>query len=459
MSGVASVEVGSKPWNAGGSIHSDKDVAVVAGRSSVMFAIFNFAKTMVGAGVFTAPHAMLISGYFGLIFFLLIATVVMYLTCRVIMNLGLRHNVYSYKAVCEKTIGKWGGLVEQVMSFLITFGAMVSYSLIAADSLPPLFLQLTGYDLECLEDPNCDGGSGVAAARILLDRRFMLAITAVIILYPLIILPDVHFLSYSSMFGLFCFLLIAVSLSQRALTLPESERGSLKGSELLSIIHPAKIPNAVSRSAFMNICQHAQFMIFNSLAENTQRNRNIVIISSLSISTILVITFSTLVYLPLNDKLQGNVFNSFSYDDTLVNVCRLALSFHIMASYPLQGHVCRIIPFNLIKGEHSEFTTRQRMIYSTALFVVTTVLAMVLCDLGVIVDMTGGIAAGTLSFVLPGLLWIVTARRDQVKGKVKYIPASVLFICGLVLVGYTLVFSIYEAATGHSSAKCLYKFS
>lgn len=455
MMEVAGLHPGSKPRN---DFMDMEDLAVVSGRSSPIFAIFNFTKTMIGAGVFTAPHAMLISGYFSLIFFLIVATIVMYLTCRVIMHMGLRYNVHSYKAVCEKVLGRWGGIAESISSFLLTFGAMISYCLIISESLPPLLIQLTGHDLNCLYDHECEG-SGVSVARVFLDKRIMLCMAGIVILFPLSILPDVHFLSYSSLSGLFCFLLIVVCLSQRALSLPDESKGTLTGGDLLSIVHPSGIANAISRSAFMNICQHAQFLIFNSLKKNTNKNRNIVIISSLSISTFFIILFGTLTYIPLNNKLTGNIFNSFSYDDTLVNVCRLALSLHIMASYPLQAHVCRVVPFNLFQGEDKKFTTRYRLLYSTIIFLLSWGIAMVVCDLGIIVDVTGGVAAGMLSFVLPSLLWMVVAYRDQVREKVKYIPCALLFIAGVALVVYTIVNEVITAVKSEPSNEvCVYKF-
>lgn len=454
MTGVADSPLASK---ADASVMGGLDANSVHGRSSVAFAIFNFTKTMVGAGVFTAPHAMLISGYFALIVLLILATVIIYLTCGVIMNLGIRYNCRTYRSVCASVIGKWGGVSEAVASFLLTFGAMVSYSLIIADSLPPLFIQLTGWTEAELLDQNSDV-PGISVPRTIFDRRIMLMLASFLIIYPLMLLPDVHFLSYSSLFGLFCFLLIAISLSQRALTMPEDQRGTLTGGSLLSIVIPSGVPNAISRSAFMNVCQHAQFLIFNSLEKNTNRNRNVVILSSLTLSTVLVITFATLTYLPLNDKIVGNIFNSFPNDDVLVNVCRLALSFHIIASCPLQGHVCRTVTHSLVHGEGKPMNAKRRIIHSTVIFLAAWVIAMLVCDLGVVVDLSGGIAAGTLAFVLPALMWIVTAYRDQVRSKVRYIPCGLLLVGGVVLVFYTIINEIYVAVTSTAESRCVYRF-
>lgn len=433
------------------------------GLSSVPMAVFNLTKVLIGAGVFTGPEAMYSSGYIGCSILIIAATVVMFVTSKIILDAGDKYSVDSYRGLCGKVMGRWGSLAESIVTFIFTLGSITSYGVIIADSLPPFLIQISGWKISELENGNANELSGLSVARYFLDRRILLLLSTIFILYPLLLMPNVHFLSYSSIFGLFCFTFIFIVLSQRALTIPEESKGSLSPSSAVTFFKWSGIISAISRASFMNITHHMNFIVTNSLKKRTPRNINIVICTCLAISTLCILVFSSIMYFQFNDRLANysNVFNIFSSNDILVNFCRLALSFHIMASFCLNGFACRESLFRLVLGDTHSMDFIRRVVFVTIVVVIPVAIAMFTCNLGVVVDITGGAAAGALTTIFPGIIWMIMAKREGIqKPKWKHVLNYILIIYGTLLALYSIAYNLYLMSTSGSvsGSTCQYRF-
>lgn len=117
------------------------------------------------------------------------------------------------------------------------------------------------------------------------------------------------------------------------------------------------------------------------------------------------------------DKTYGNILNNFPSDHFWANVARLCFGLNMLTTTPLEAFVCRETIENfLFPGEMFEY--KRHFIITTALVVtsmssesvilgcegrnvpiVSVAVSLLTCDLGLVLELTGGFGATCLAFI------------------------------------------------------------
>ena len=193
----------------------------------------------------------------------------------------------------------------------------------------------------------------------------MLGISA-ILLFPLNIQRNISKLRYSSIFGMFCLLLITIVIVYQTpryyeynQTLPGSEINwydvsKAFTSEMLFFKGTATLFYAYS-------CHYGAFPIYEKLYNNNERRTNKVLISSIIIDAIFYLTVGICGYItqPMNTPdiiIKRNKIPNES--DILMTSCRILMCFTLIAKIPANYNSLRLSLFNLF-FKNSEITFKK----------------------------------------------------------------------------------------------------
>jgi sodium-coupled neutral amino acid transporter 11 len=148
-----------------------------------------------------------------------------------------------------------------------------------------------------------------------------------------------------------------------------------------------------------------------------------------------------------------NILNSFPKSHPVISAARLLFAIDLILTYPLGLYVCRDTIEKACFSSRPYSCVRH---FSITIFLVftTSTVASLTCDLGVLMEIIGGISSSMLAFVVPAAFWIQVNRLDKNPLKMnEAIVHYVLIIFGFTLMFYTVGLTIYKAAMGNDGQK------
>jgi amino acid permease len=303
------------------------------GEATVASEVVNIMKNLIGTGVLSLsggialfsstprhaiPTAILsvalmgaLSGYFCL----LIAKV-----CKI------THSV-TYRDCWESTMGKRGGLAVAIINTLNPAFGNLAYSAVLSQTFRSLF-QTIGYEFNRVES--------------------LLIITFTIIL-PLCLLKNLNALAPFSAFGT-----AGIFLTAGAMFLRYWEGSYLPGGLYYDDLAPELRPQfdfeskevAVLRHPltvlpFLCMCMEAFVMHYNSprfyteLREATIPKFTGVLGSSFGLSGVIYICIALAGFMTFGGACDGYILNNYSPQDPLATLCRIAIAFSVLMTYPI----------------------------------------------------------------------------------------------------------------------------
>jgi solute carrier family 38 (sodium-coupled neutral amino acid transporter), member 11 len=137
-----------------------------------------------------------------------------------------------------------------------------------------------------------------------------------------------------------------------------------------------------------------------------------------SVSFLLCLALALGGFLAFTDLTHANILNNFSENDTVINICRLLFGMNMFLTFPLECFVCREVIFQYLWGHmyHPEIdinhlTSPIIHIGTTLILVFSAMLiSLASCDLGFMLELTGGFAATMLAFILPAACYLKLSR-------------------------------------------------
>ena len=125
---------------------------------------------------------------------------------------------------------------------------------------------------------------------------------------------------------------------------------------------------------------------------------------STAIAAVAAIAMSLAGYWTFTDKTLGNVLNNFPPDDWMVNLARFCFGMNMLTTWPLELFVAReVIETYFFQGE---FDQNRHLIFTSALTVASLVVSLAATDLGVVLEVTGGLSATALAFIFPSICYL-----------------------------------------------------
>jgi len=220
-----------------------------------------------------------------------------------------------------------------------------------------------------------------------------------------------------------------------------SKRFSFMGSEIFQ---------AIGVISFAFVCHHNSLLIYGSLRTPTLDRFATVTHISVSVSLLFCMLLGISGYLVFTDKTQGNILNNFSPDDTLINVARFCFGLNMFTTLPLELFVCREV-IEQYFFEHEEFDRHRHVILTSVILFSSMILSMVTCDLGVMLEITGGVSATAFAYIFPAICYL-KLTRDSPWNPTK-IGAAACSLFGLLVLLLSVILGIRKAVSTNTSLK------
>ncbi|CAO3702116.1 unnamed protein product [Rhizopus stolonifer] len=327
----------------------------------------------------------------------------------------------------EFTFGKPGLVTISLFQFAFAFGGMAAYCVIIGDTIPHVVRSLF---------PHIDQ---VPFFWILADRKLCISFFTLTISYPLSLYRDISKLAKTSALALVAIFIIIVTVAIEGPQTSPSIRGP---SALRFSIVNDEVVQAVAVISFAFVCHHNSFLIFGSL-KNPSINRFAVVTHwSVGIALVTCLALAVTGYWSFTDKTVGNILNNFPSDNTLINIARLAFGLNMFTTIPLEAFVCREV-LETYYWPSSPFNKIRHFLITTLLILTSIAISLLTCNLGIVLELTGGFSATVLAFVLPPLCFLKLSKGPVLqRSKIPHLTCTAF---GIIIMVISTFYSIQKA--------------
>ncbi|KAJ7193185.1 transmembrane amino acid transporter protein-domain-containing protein [Mycena haematopus] len=404
--------------------------------------IANMTNSVLGAVSISSqfqglPYAVSQAGFFtGLVLLVVLCGVTDWTIRLIVINAKLS-GTHSYIDIMGHCFGSSGRAAVSFFQFAFAFGGMCAFGIIIGDTIPHVIRSIFP-DLY-----------SVPVLYLFTNRKFVIALCTICVSYPLSLYRDIHKLSRASGLALIGMIIIVTSV------LIESPNTSseLKGdpSKRFSVIEPG-IFQAIGVISFAFVCHHNSLLIYGSLRTPTLDRFAVVTHISTAVSLVACCTLAISAYVVFTDKTQGNILNNFAPNDTLINVARFCFGLNMFTTLPLELFVCREV-IEQYFFSHETFNMQRHVFFTTTILFASMLLALITCDLGVMLEITGGVSATTLAFIFPASCYLKLTDSKAPWYSRSKLPAFACATFGVVVMVISLYFALGKTWTPEGSAK------
>lgn len=361
--------------------------------SSIFGASFNFINSIIGAGIIGLPFAFENTGIFmGTILLYLVAVLVQYGVAGLVQR-GAKAKCDNYEELCEKIIGLTGSRVLVFFMFLFAYGAMIAYLMVIGDTVPKVFTEID-------------------AESILANRTWVILLFACLFILPLCLLKDMSSLANTSVLSIVSVVVIVITVAIRGPAAAKEQGINATNESNPYAFVRSELFAGLGGMSFAFVCHHSSFMVYNSLKVKTLENWNKVTRIAVWTSFVLSLALALFGYLNFFSHTQSDILDNFSVDDTAINVSRMLLSFTMVFTYPMEQFVARHCVLTLLFSEN--FNNYHFYTVTIVLWAVTVIVGITVEDLGIVFEIVGAVAASTLGFTFPALIFFMEADTPPV---------------------------------------------
>lgn len=396
------------------------------------------ANTILGAGMLGLPHAMAESGYVLGTFLLLLSACASAFALHILSVSSMRVNIEpsSFFVVASRAVPKATFLIDLAVA-IKCFGVGTSFLVIIGDLVPEAIETLFG--------------SGHHS--ILYSRRFWIAIYMGVAVIPLSCLRSLNALRFTATFSI-CFVAFLTGVITLYALIPALDEcagydsvAECRGATHVATMHLGTL-KVLSIFIFGFTCHQNIFSACNELQNLTVPRINKVIGGSIggALSCYLLIAISA--YYSYGSEVKSNVLKNYPPNAVLA-IARLLIATNVAFCFPMQCNPCRMsVSLLLHQWKHRNEPTENakahvpsemRLTILTALITLSSMaVAMVIKDLGVVLAMVGATGSTTISYILPGLIFLKIHWEDE--WTLKHYGAATLLGAGCVIIPACLTF-------------------
>ncbi|KNG85853.1 amino acid transporter [Aspergillus nomiae NRRL 13137] len=400
-------------------------------RSGMRMAFMNMANSIIGAGIIGQPYALRQAGMLMGITLLVVLTVAVDWTIRLIVINSKLSGADSYQATMQHCFGKSGLIAISIAQWAFAFGGMIAFCIIVGDTIPHVLSSL----FPSLRD--------MSFLWLLTDRRAVIVLLTLGISYPLSLYRDIAKLAKASTLALLSMVIILVAVLTQGFRVPSESRGEVKS---LLFVNSGFF-QAVGVISFAFVCHHNSLLIYGSLKKPTLDRFARVTHYSTGVSLTMCLIMGISGFLFFGSQTQGNVLNNFPSDNIMVNIARFCLGLNMLTTLPLEAFVCREVMTTYYFSDEP-FNMNRHIIFTSALVVSAMTMALITCDLGAVFELIGATSAAALAYIFPPLCYIKLSNASR-KAK---IPAYLCIVFGITVMGVSLLQAIAQMIRNEGGA-------
>ncbi|KAI0823351.1 amino acid transporter [Trametes gibbosa] len=416
-------------------IDLDELAAKQGAGGGMLDSVANMANSILGAGE-GLPYAVRQAGFFtGLVLLFVLCGVTDWTIRLIVVNAKLSGQT-SYIGVMNHCFGSSGRAAVSFFQFAFAFGGMCAFGIIIGDTIPHVIRSIFPHLWR------------VPVLGLLTKRQFVIALCTICVSYPLSLYRDIHKLSRASGLALVGMIIIVISVLIEGPNVTPDLRGD---QTLRFTVLGDGVFQAIGVISFAFVCHHNSLLIYGSLRTPTLDRFNKVTHISTAISLVACSTLAISAYLVFTDKTQGNILNNFGPNDTLINIARFCFGLNMFTTLPLELFVCReVIEQYFFEAE--PFNMQRHVFFTTAILCSSMIISMITCDLGVMLEITGGASATALAFIFPAACYLKLKAPNLPWYSRKKLPAVICATFGLVVLSISLFLALGKAWTPDGKA-------
>ncbi|MCO5565632.1 hypothetical protein L7F22_019306 [Adiantum nelumboides] len=360
--------------------------------AGILDSTWNMSNSILGAGVVGLPYSLRASGCFaGIGLILLIAMLTDWTIRLIVLNAKLSGRT-TYIDIMDHCFGKNGRVAVSIFQGAFAFGGMCAFIVVIGDTIPHVLSSI----IPSLEHS------------FLTSRAFIMIVCTMSISFPLSLYREIESLSRASAIALISMVLIIITVIVRGPAMP----AELKGDPSLrfTVINISNVVRSIAVISFAFVCHHNSLLIYGSLKEPSMDRFGKVTHYSTAIAAAALVSMSLAGYWTFTDKTLGNVLNNFPPDDTMVNIARFCFGMNMLTTWPLELFVAReVIETYFFQGEYDH---RRHIIVTSALTAASLIVSLLATDLGVVLEVTGGLSATALAFIFPAICYLKLCDQE-----------------------------------------------
>ncbi|KAM0803268.1 transmembrane amino acid transporter protein-domain-containing protein [Usnea florida] len=383
--------------------------------SNIISAFMNMANSIIGAGIIGQPYAFRQAGLSAGIVLLVILTITVDWTIRLIVVNSKLSGANSFQGTVQHCFGASGLIAISIAQWAFAFGGMVAFCVIMGDTIPSVIAALF---------PSL---SNTPFLWLLTNRRAVIIMCTLGFSYPLSLYRDIAKLAKASTLALLSMSVILVTVVTQGIGAPQDLRGDLHG----SLFVRTGVLQAISVISF----DHNSLLIYGSLEKPTMDRFARVTHYSTFTSMLACLTMALAGFVTFGDKTRGNILNNFPRENLIVNIARFLLGANMVTTLPLGLFA---LPPNFW-FPNEPYSPNLHLIFTTSLVVTAMALSLITCDLGAVFELV--VIANRLcklAYILPPLCYIKLSSRSW-----KVIPAILCVIFGIIV----MIISLIQAVT------------
>lgn len=406
-------DLAEKQWSGGGLLNS----------------VANMANSILGAGIIGLPYAVNQAGFFlGIVLLVGICAVTDWTIRLVVINAKLSGRT-SYIEVMNSCFGPSGRAAVSFFQFSFAFGGMCAFGIIIGDTIPHVIRSIfpTLHTIPVLS--------------LLTNRQFIITLCTTCVSYPLSLYRDIHKLSRASGLALISMLVIVSAVLIEGSHVSPNLKGD--PSKRLTVVGSG-VFQAIGVMSFAFVCHHNSLLIYGSLKTPTlDRFAQVTHISTI-ISLVACCTLAISGFWVFADRTQGNILNNFSGNDALINVARFCFGLNMFTTLPLELFVCREV-IEQYFFSHESYNIQRHVFFTSTILFSSMLLSLITCDLGVTLEITGGVSATALAYIFPAACYLkLTDPHVPWYSRAK-LPAAACLAFGVAVMSVSLLQVIQRA--------------
>lgn len=369
------------------------------GTSSMRMAFMNMANSILGAGIIGQPYAMKNSGLLGGIVVMIILTIVIDWTLRLIVINAEKSQTRSYQDTVQYCYGYFGKAILLLNISFFAYGGCMAFCVIIGDTIPHVLRLFLSY--EAYKASSFLGW--------LLKRNVIIVLFISCISYPLSLNRDISRLAKASGFALLGMtIIIVITLCRGPIADVSLKTPPTKSEWLVN----KKIFQGISVISFALVCHHNTMFIYNSMRNSSVKKFSKLTHIACSVSVCLCLLMGIPGLLNFGDNVKGNILNNFKANNFWVNIARFCFGLNMLTTFPLEVFVVRdvlkevVVSFSSGNTGRSELSRTQHFIVTTFLVFSSMSVSLFTCNLGMILELIGATSASLMAYIIPPLCYL-----------------------------------------------------
>ncbi|CAI5759783.1 unnamed protein product [Candida verbasci] len=369
------------------------------GNSNMKMAFMNMANSILGAGIIGQPYAFRNSGLIGGIIVMILLTILIDWTLRLIVKNSILSQTKSYQDTVNHCFGLSGKIVLLISICSFAYGGCMAFCVIIGDTIPHV---LKVFIPETISNNKVIGW--------LFYRNTIIVLFTTCISYPLSLNRDISKLAKASGFALIGMLIIVVITIFRAPFVAKELRSPLTVQQWTVNID---IFQGISVISFALVCHHNTMFIYQSMKNATMSKFAKLTHISCFVSMVCCMIMGINGLVNFGDITKGNILNNFKSNDGWINLARFCFGLNMLTTFPLEIFVVRDVLKEIILVRKAtggsiadlELSSKQHFFITTILVFSSMSVSLFTCNLGLILELIGATSASLMAYIIPPLCY------------------------------------------------------